>query len=332
MHDLSNESGRVEMFYAGEAPCHGLGTRLADPATSAEAMAAAGLGFTVRLDEMYTGDGRVVPMSRAITREDTGVVLGTVGNWWKPIQNVEAFEFLDGLVADGSVRYHTAGALGRGERVWMLAKLPGEVRVGKTADVTEKYLLLSNTHGYGTLKAFWTPIRVVCQNTLAAASTSKAVRDGVRIRHTGEITEKLDEARHVLGLAEAYYAKLQERVDRFAAVKLASSGLADYVNTVFPEPEEGERTERKVEHVRKARESVTRLFETGRGADIPGVARSLWVAYNAVVEHVNHAELKPAKNKSLERARENRLASAWFGQGAELKARAFAAAVAFSSN
>src|SRR5690349_12438108 len=97
-HNLAtNADGSAKMFYVGQTPWHGLGTRLDAPATSAEAMTAAGLDFEITMEDLVTASGISVPMGQAAVRADTREVLGMVGRKWKPVQNAEAFAFLDGL-------------------------------------------------------------------------------------------------------------------------------------------------------------------------------------------------------------------------------------------
>jgi hypothetical protein len=81
-----------------------------------------------------------------VIRTDTSQVLETVGKRYVPVQNAEAFQFLDCIAVDNGLRYHTAGALGQGEKIWMLVKLPGHIQVNGTGDVTERFLLLHNSH------------------------------------------------------------------------------------------------------------------------------------------------------------------------------------------
>ena len=169
-HDLATTNGKTAMAYFGEVPWHRLGTKLDNPATAEEAIQAAGLGYDVELTRLVTVNDIPGPDRRAVVRQDTNQVLGVVGTTYKPVQNRQCFGFMDAIVSEGAVQYHTAGALGKGERVWMLAKLPDEIRVKNSDDITEKYLLLSNSHdGSSSLRVHFTPIRVVCANTLAVA-------------------------------------------------------------------------------------------------------------------------------------------------------------------
>ncbi|HEV8003906.1 MAG TPA: DUF932 domain-containing protein [Planctomycetaceae bacterium] len=157
-HELAETSGKKAMVYVGETPWHGLGTRLDNPATAEEAIDAADLNYDVALTPMTTIDGQPIPDRRAVVRSDSSSVLGVVGKSYQPVQNRQCFGFLDAVVGDGRLRYHTAGALGQGERVWMLAKLPDEIRVKDSDDVTEQFLLLSNSHdGSSSLRVFFHP-------------------------------------------------------------------------------------------------------------------------------------------------------------------------------
>lgn len=142
------------------------------------------------LKAIQTDDGIPIPQRKAVIRSDSKDVLGVVGNSYVPVQNHQAFEFLDAVVVDEDLRYHTAGALGKGERIWMLAKLPDTIRVKNSDDITEKYLLLSNSHdGSSALRVHFTPIRVVCANTLAIAARNGRGQ-GISIIHKGDLATK----------------------------------------------------------------------------------------------------------------------------------------------
>jgi hypothetical protein len=100
-HDIAITKGQTAMMYAGDAPWHGLGTKLDQPATSREAIDAAGLNYRVDLKPIYTGDGTLISQCKAVVRDDSNVVLGVVGNSYQPVQNYQSFGFLDAIVADG---------------------------------------------------------------------------------------------------------------------------------------------------------------------------------------------------------------------------------------
>ena len=323
-HEIATTNGRAAVAYFGEKPWHGLGTKLDNPATAEEAITAAGLDYEVSLKPMVTTEGADVPQRRAVVRGDAGTVLGVVGKEYIPIQNSEAFAFLDSVVADGGLRYHTAGALGKGERIWMLAKLPGHIRVKGTHDITDKYLLLSNSHnGTSALRVLFTPIRVVCANTLAIAH-HRGAGQGVSIFHKGDLATKVRQAQTVLGLAHRFYDDLEGHMNRLASHYPTAEQLSNYFRSLYPDPVDGE-----VTRAENTRHELHRLFEEGRGQDIYGVRHSTWAAYHAVTEYVDHH--RPTRAKSPGQRASLRLQSQWFGSGAKLKAKAWDHALAMTA-
>lgn len=315
-HEIAIVNGRASMAYFGEAPWHRLGTRLNEPATAQAAMEAAGLDYTVELQSLWTSSGEAVSTRQAVVRNDTSEVLGVVGKGYHPIQNQECFSFLDSVVADGRLRYHTAGALGRGERIWMLAKVPGEIRVKDSEDVTEKFLLLSNSHdGTSALRVFFTPIRVVCANTLGMAER-RSHGQGVAVSHKGNLHAKVAEAQEILGFAARFYDDLAVRIDRLASFYPSRRQVENYFQELYPDPEAG-----KTRRTQNTRDTLWRLFEEGQGQQIPQVRLTGWAAFNAVTEFVDHHRSTRGADP-LERSG-RRLQSAWFGAGAQIKSRAW---------
>lgn len=180
--NFNNRTGRYSFFSVKEKAWHNLGQVVEQYPTSAEAIRHAGLDYEVVKTPLYTkGSGIIetadgieigsnelhVPNYFANIRNDNNAVLGVVGKDYHIVQNHEAFEFFDAIVGGGDgILYETAGALGKGERIFITAKLPNYIRVGNGDDVTEKYIFLTTSHdGSGSITAAFTPIRIVCQNS-----------------------------------------------------------------------------------------------------------------------------------------------------------------------
>ena len=323
-HELATTNGQPAIAFFGETPWHGLGTKLADPATASEAIHAAGLDYEVALQSLWTSEGDPVPTRQAVVRRDTSEVLGVVGRGYQPIQNHQCFSFLDSVVADGRLRYHTAGALGKGERVWMLAKLPGEIQIKDSDDVTEKYLLLSNSHdGSSALRVYFTPIRVVCANTLAMAER-RCRSDGVSIVHKGNLEAKVGEAQEILGLARRFYDELASKINQLAAFHPTRMQVESYFEVVYPD-----RLGHASSRTQNVRAKLLNLFETGRGQDLPETRFTAWTAFNALTEYVDHH--RSTRGRTVGERVDRRLQSAWFGSGAKLKADAWRAALEMAS-
>jgi len=226
-------------------------------------------------------------------------------------------------VGQGQAVYHTAGALGIGEQVWIMAKLPNPVTVVKGDDV-ERFLLLTNTHnGKGALRMFYTPVRVVCQNTLNMALGGKDVRSGVSIRHIGDIDARVSEAQEALGMAIKFYDDFAGLTKSLVGVKLNEAKAKEYFKRVVPSKKDDDKEATRTKNVRG---EMVRLFHEGKGNNLPGVRGTAWAAVNAAVEYVDYMR-KPHTRKG-ENADSLRLESVWFGSGARIKARAWDEALA----
>jgi phage/plasmid-like protein (TIGR03299 family) len=313
------------MMYVGEKPWHKLGKELGKIATAAEALAASGLDWTVSKRPVFLEGGVKIEDHLAVVRDDTNAPLGIVGHMYKPLQNKEAFSFFDAVVGEKAAIYHTAGSLRGGQLTWILAKLPGSIRVVKD-DLVDKFLLLTNAHnGLRAARMMFTPIRVVCANTLNMSMSLKnsemaqARKDGEEvlgnawIPHFGDIGAKVAEVRNSMGIISAQYTMFAEAAKRLAATQLTRDAWKKYTENIGIRPRGLKDTE-LAPVTRGLLEKVSFLFEKGKGNDMAGVKGTAWAAYNGVVEYVDYRATKDQDARSR---------SILFGSGAALKQKAW---------
>ena len=233
--NFNERTGRYSFFSVQQKAWHGLGQIVEQYPTSEEAIKYAGLDYEVVKSPLFTkGSGIIettngieigsseleVPNYFANIRTDNNAVLGVVGKDYHIVQNREAFNFFDAIVGGGEgILYETAGALGNGERIFITAKLPDYIRVGNGDDVTEKYIFLTTSHdGSGSITAAFTPIRIVCQNTLNASLRS--MTNVVRIKHTSGAKQRIENAHKIMGLANTLSNQLEGIFNEWAKVKV----------------------------------------------------------------------------------------------------------------
>ena len=238
--NFNNRTGKYSFFSVKEKAWHNLGQVVEEYPTSEEAIKFAGLDYEVEKSPIFTkGAGIIengngiemidseleVPNYFANIRTDNNTVLGVVGRDYHIVQNREAFSFFDAIVGGGDgIPYETAGALGNGERIFITAKLPDYIRVGNGDDITEKYIFLTTSHdGGGSITAAFTPVRIVCQNTLNASLRNMS--NVVRIRHTSGAKQRLDDAHKVMGLANKLSTELESTFNHWAKITVGDDEM-----------------------------------------------------------------------------------------------------------
>jgi phage/plasmid-like protein (TIGR03299 family) len=311
------------MMYVGDRPWHGLGTRVENTISSAEAIKAAGLDWDADLIPLqipawttsagFQIEPRIVDEVRVVVRATDGKILGRVGPGYTVIQNREGFAAFDPFVKEGFLKYHTAGSLGSGQRVWILCELPGEMVLPGDISKIRKFLLLANAHdGSMALRVMPTPIRVVCQNTLSAALADEVA--SFTVRHTASAPDRIKDAVEAFKATLLYYDRFQAEAERLQVARYSLEQMRALTNHLMPLPREEEAKPKLL----RAHETLVGLFETQRGA--AGIEGTAWGAVNAVAEYADHVRTVRDGEDGVGGAR---MKAALFGPAAVLKSRAY---------
>lgn len=315
------EKHEVEtVAYAGETPWHRLGIKLTGEPSPQEIQRAAKLDWKVKkLPLTYeVGGDRHVSDRCALIRESDGKLLDTVSENWKPVQNDEAFAFFEDFTKASDMTMEVAGSLMGGRRVFALAKVEESFRLARAPeDVTESYLLFTNPHQYGhSVDIRFTPVRVVCMNTLTLALGQRDSAYRVSFNHARGYDKSA--ALKVLGLATDKLGAYRRQADFLAARRYTGDSLKQYFKEVFqPLTPPRERKDEKPKPPRNYERALLTVDNQPGHEYAPG---TWWNAFNAVTYLTDHRIGRGG----------TRLGTAFYGHGKTRKLKALNLALEYA--
>lgn len=303
------------MAWTNQVPWHGLGVKVNDNLSPNQMLKAAGLNWGVNLTPMTfvseEGVRHTVSDHFALIRDSDNKVLDVVGNRYQPVQNEAAFEFFADFVHAGDAKMDTAGSLHGGQWVWGLASLGDSFKLAN-GDHVKGYVLLASPHKQGkSLIAKFTPVRVVCNNTLTLAlrsSKSKHAHE-FRMGHRNRFdAAMITQAKVTMGIA-------REQLDEFKAnatlLSAKTMNAQDVISTLHPFFQ----SQTKLADILSDPTKINPRFAAVLDAytQAPGAQLALgtaWGALNAVTYYFDHMSGKTA---------DTRLAKSWLGRNSIVK-------------
>jgi phage/plasmid-like protein (TIGR03299 family) len=300
------EDGTSAFFSNREVAWHKLGVVTDGAQTSNQALQVAQLDSIVKVSENPIAaeiDGKLITYpNRFLTYREHPkkgtTALGVVGKRYTPIQNSEAFDFLNVLADESGAVFETAGSLGNGERVFMTMKFPESMTLGGT-DVVDNYIMAVNSHdGTTAFTVAVTPIRAVCTNTVRLAL--ERAQSKISLRHTVNATQKVQQARETLGIVWKYQEEFQNQVESMLSEKFSDADYKRFIEVLIPEPWGKEITQRQMNSIQDVRADLMTLWRAPTQENIAGTK---WAAYNAVAEYEDWAKpVRSKKNSDVVRA------------------------------
>jgi len=337
-----------ERFLGHREPAwHGLGKTFEAELSASEAVVKGGLNFNVikapliaYIDGANALTGKYGIFREPVTDDPEYRFLGVSSPSYTILQNIDIARIVDPLTDLWPVE--TIGALGVGETMFLTLDAGDDEVKGEHI---RKFFLITDTKDGGTaLKVAFTPIRVVCQNTLISGLRQSMVSDS--------IIHNLD-TKNILSARVDMMQKMQRAIKETMASfdALASAVIEDdeakvIFEAAYPYPNKSAKTSLLKEFddttgplelgliydkAKRAQTSynywVEKADELRDGAfrnyericdEHNSIARTPWAAYNSVVEFAD-----------FRGSREDFAKSALFGIRANEKKRAFAKAMEY---
>lgn len=337
-----------ERFLGHREPAwHGLGKTFNTELSASEAVIKGGLNFNVIKAPLiaYIEGANALTGKYGIFREPTPDdpeyrYLGIGAPTYSILQNIDIARIVDPLTDLWPVE--TAGALGVGETLFLTLDAGDDEVKGEHI---RKFFLITDTKDGGTsLKIAFTPIRVVCQNTLISGLRDSIVSDA--INHNSNTKDILSARVDMLQKMQHAIKETMASFDALASAVIEDDEAKVIFEAAYPNPKKSAKMNLLAEFddtsgplelgllydkAKGAEESynywVNKAQELRDGAfrnyericdEHNSIANTPWAAYNSVVEFAD-----------FRGTREDTAKSALFGLRANEKKRAFAKALEY---
>jgi phage/plasmid-like protein (TIGR03299 family) len=342
-HNLADNSIGGKSFYSlRQSGWHNLGNVVDAPVSDERCAQLAGVDWDVNLQPLLRDDMVAIESHMATVRSDNGATLGVVGRNYTPMQNRDMFAWFRGLEGVAKITIETAGALGKGETVWAMARCDG-LRLDLGDGGIQPYLLFANGHdGSRRVTIMPTTVRVVCQNTLrmaeGAGKRKGTLSSGYALRHTSGIADALASIQKAYAKTSEAWKRTEEALRFLASRRITNEGLqrlftepwipkkaevknlitGEVLSTVVEDKDEGVRALA----IRQARERRLNELLVSPTCKIGKLGDTWYAAVQAVTEYLDHEAVTRGENDREKAMR--RLESANFGGTSdEVKGRAW---------
>ena len=292
-----------------------LGNKINSGSTVEEALVQGCLNYQVIKEATFSVPFTEDPVSHAVTYEmDKALLLPkhrttvqTLNGERKPIevvsksygliQNLEAFQFIDDLLGEKGGNIIKAGEFGGQDSNYAKGSC---FLVVQTEDVQilgetyNPYLLFTNSFDKSSsIKVCFTPIRVMCQNTIAYAMKKAIV--SMSIRHTLTASERLAEANRVLLQQDTSLEMLKKDSEELAKITLTKDQFKDKIvpvvmNALNISPDSSEKKRNKDRY----EQTANALIKAYDATDLANLNNTAYKAIQAVADFEVHRE--PMKN------------------------------------
>lgn len=312
-HNLNFNKGlkRHAMVSVREIPWHGLGKVVQHALTSRECIVEAGLDFRVGLSTVLAeidGNYRLMDDYKVTYRQDINHPFAVVGSKYEVVQNEDAFAFFDSIVGEGQAIFETAGALHDGRTVFITAKLPSNIVV-QGVDTINCYLLFTLSHdGSSAIRIMFTPIRVVCNNTLDAALHRGYNK--VSFKHTRSVHDNIAKAKEIMGISHNIIQESSELYERMSEHKIEYGEVISFIYNLVLNKAEVALVKEKKTTVDRVSEISTRkkniigdiidYTNSGPGQDLATTAGTLFGVYNGVTGYIQNMKKFKTPNHKMD--------------------------------
>lgn len=316
-HQIYEVDGKPSIAYVGEKPWHGLGQELTAGASLETWINEAGLAWKLlkapvnfsRDPESGLEVNGEFPAHEVLYRSDNGMPLSVVSNRYQIVQPSEVLEFFADFVAAGDMTLETAGSLDNGKKIWALARIGVDFKIDGN-DIVETFVLLASSCDKSiSTTGQLTIVRTVCANTMRLALNGNGFN--VKVPHSRKFDA--DEVKQQMGLVKSSIDKSADKMRKMHDLTVSDEQAMSFFLELLKTPKEQKSGKVDIETKRRA---IPKLWKSYKAA--PGAEDTAWGLVNAVTHSVDfnpHARTDSA-----------RLNSAWFGQGAIQKDKAFAMA------